>query len=260
MKFSEIVLCSDLDGTLLNEKNQISEENLKAIEYFRNNGGKFMIATGRVPEAVRPVIGDITIDFPCICHNGCSVYDLEEEKYIEMTPLDEDAVDAAKKIIEISPKSGVEVMTYKGIYVTKSNHATDRHLKYEKINFFEADGMENAPKPWLKILFAQEEEDTELIKREIAKTVYWDKYNFAKTYKYYYEIFNKNASKGTALEKICKTYGIDLKNVIAIGDNENDISMLSVAGTGVAVENASEHVKVHAKMCAESVADLILKL
>jgi len=265
MKFSGLVLCSDLDGTLLDEKNQISEKNIEAIEYFRKNGGKFMIATGRVPEAVEPVIKNLSLDFPCICHNGCSIYDLKEKIYIEVTPLNDGVKNVINEIMRISPKSGVEVMTEEGIYVVNSTYATDRHLKYEKIKFFEADGIEKVPKQWIKVLFAQEPDETEFIKQSMINSIYSKKYNFSKSYKYYYEVFNKNASKGTALAKTCKEYGIDLKNVIAVGDNENDIPMLRESGMSAAVFNAPDYVKecadiVVCKNDEDAIFDLISKI
>ncbi len=265
MKFKDLVLCSDLDGTLIDEENKIPKENIEAIEYFRAHGGKFMIATGRVPEAVFPVIDGLKTDFPCICHNGCSVYDLEKKQYIETIPLDDGAVLVAEEIIKLSSNSGVEVMTEQGICVVKRTPATDFHIQYEKVDFITADEIKNAPKPWLKILFAQSPQETEKIKESLINSHYNNKYNLQKTHNFYYEIFNKNASKGASLKKLCEEYGIDLKNVIAIGDNENDISMLSVAGKSAAVYNASDVVKKHADIitCSNeegAIADLISKL
>lgn len=77
-RFEGLVLCSDVDGTLIDEHNSVPKENLEAIQYFRAHGGKFTLATGRIPEAVTPVLHGITLDFPCICHNGCSIYDFTQ--------------------------------------------------------------------------------------------------------------------------------------------------------------------------------------
>ena len=265
MKFKDLVLCSDLDGTLIDENNVISKENIEAIEYFRAHGGKFMIATGRVPEAVYNTLGALKTDFPCICHNGCSVYDLNRNEYEETISLDDGAVSVAKEIMNSSLSSGVEVMTIKGICVVKRTPATDFHIQFEKVDFITSDKIENAPKPWFKILFAQSPEETEMIKERFLNSSHNKTYNLQKTHSLYYEIFNKNASKGAALTKLCKKHKIDLKNVIAIGDNENDISMLSVAGKSAAVSNASDIVKRHADIITRSneesaIADLISKL
>ncbi len=265
MKFSGLVMCSDLDGTLIDEENKVSKENLDAIEYFRSHGGKFMIATGRVPDAVTPAMGDLKTDYPCICHNGCSVYDFLRNEYIETISIDEDALPVVREIMSVCPSSGVEVMTAQGIYVIKRTKATDFHIEFEKIKAYYTDHIEDAPKPWFKILFAQSPNETDIIKEAFINSPYHEKYSLLKTHKFYYEIFNKTASKGNSLSKFCEHNGIDLKNVIAIGDNENDISMIDIAGVGAAVANAPDLVKAHADIitCSNeesAIADLISKL
>lgn len=265
MKFSDLVICSDLDGTLINEQNKIPKENLEAIEYFRGNGGKLMIATGRFPDGVPPAIGTLEPDFPCICHNGCSVYDLAKKEYIEMTPLDADVAEVVDEIINVCPTIGIEVMNKDGICVAKRNFATDRHIEYELVDNVFSEGVRSANKPWIKILFAEDAEKIDMVKEKFLNSSHREKFNMLKTHRWYYEIFNKNASKGAALKKFCDIYGINLKNVIAIGDNENDITMLDVAGTAAAVANAPDEVKAHADIitCSNeegAIADLISRL
>lgn len=265
MKFENIYICSDLDGTLLNENNEISKENLDAIEYFRSHGGKFMIATGRVPDAIFPAIGDLKTDFPCICLNGCGIYDLELRKYVETIALDDGVQEVTQEIMEYSKNSGVEIFNDDGICVVRRTPAVDFHLNYEKVTEKLTADLEDIPKPWLKILFAQSPEETDAIREKFLSSCYHEKYTLVKTHNLYYEIFNKSASKGKALLKLCKDYGIDLKNVVAIGDNENDITMLDVAGVGAAVSNAPEIVKKNADIitCSNekhAIADLIKKL
>ena len=265
MKFSGLIICSDVDGTLIDENNVVPKSNIEAIEYFRAHGGKFMIATGRIPKAVTVATGDIPFDFPGICHNGCSVYDFSENAYKETIEIDENAIPVAEEIINFMPTSGVEVMTAQGIYVPKRTPATDFHVTFEKVDMVLIDRICDAPKPWFKILFAQNPEETDKIKDKFLNSFHNENYNLIKTHQFYYEIYNKTASKGAALAKFCKNNGIDLKNVIAIGDNENDISMIDVAGIGAAVGNAHDIVKAHADIitCSNedgAIADLVSRL
>jgi len=265
MKFSGLIICSDVDGTLINGNNVIPKNNLEAIEYFRAHGGKFMVATGRIPEAVTPATGDLVFDYPAICHNGCSVYDFNEMTYKETIEIDEAAIPAAEEIIKFMPTVGVEVMTAKGIYVAKRTAATDFHVTFEQVDAVYIDKICDAPKPWFKILFAQKPEETDAIKEAFLNSPHCKNYNLIKTHQFYYEIYNKTASKGAALARFCKNNGIDTKNIIAIGDNENDIAMLDVAGTSAAVGNAHDLVKAHADIitCSNedgAIADLVSRL
>lgn len=265
MKFSGLVICSDVDGTLVDENNVVPKNNIEAIEYFRAHGGKFMVATGRVPEAVLPATGDLTFDYPCICHNGCSVYDFSNNEYKEVISIYEDVIPAAEEIMKLFPTSGVEVITGKGICIIKRTSATDFHIEFEKVEAIFADSIKDAPKPWFKLLFAQTPVETDAIKEAFLNSPYNENYNLMKTHQFYYEIFNKSASKGAALARFCERSGIDTKNIIAIGDNENDITMLEVAGTAATVSGASDVVKAHADIvtCSNedgAIADLISRL
>lgn len=265
MKFTDLVICSDLDGTLLNEQNAIPKENIEAIEYFRAHGGKIMFATGRFPEAVLPAIDGFLPDFPCICHNGCSLYDLSKMEYVEIIPLDDEVVSVIDEIIRLFPSVGIEVMNKEGLCAARRNFATDRHAEYEKIEAIITDGVKNTPKPWIKMVAAEDPDMVDAIREKLLDSPFREKYNMLKTHKFYYEIFNKSATKGTALKKLCNIYGINPENVIAVGDNENDISMLKAAGTAVAVANAHDDVKTCADIitCSNeegAIADLIERL
>lgn len=265
-RFDGLVLCSDIDGTLVDNMGNVPKENIEAIKYFRENGGKFTLVTGRVPEGVYHILSDLEIDYPCVCHNGCSIYDFNGNKCIEMMELSKSAVMPMNEIMKISPESGVEIMTSEGIYVLKNNGAVERHLTNENLMAKYINTVDEVDVPWIKILFAQmSESDTDKINRQMKDSVYNKDYSIIKSHMLYYEIFNKNAGKGAALKKLCESLKIDLKNVVAIGDSDTDISMISIAGIGAAVENASENVKNQANIITcennkAAVSDLISKL
>lgn len=264
-KFEGLVLISDVDGTLIDENNKVPKENIEAIEYFRAHGGKFTLATGRIPDALLSVVSGIELDLPCICHNGCSIYDMGKREYISMVELEKSAKTAAEEMLLISPVSGIEVMTTEGIYVVKQTAATDYHLSLEKVSAKYRNSFDEVKVPWLKILFGQSDEETGYLNEKMIGSKWKEQFTIIRTHKFYFEIFNKNASKGNALCDLCKRFKIDLKNVIAIGDNDNDVSMIELSGIGAAPENAYESVKEKAQIITKSnvegaVADLISKL
>ena len=69
-KFSNILICTDLDGTLLDDEKRISDENIKAIEYFKDNGGYFTFVTGRMPFFVKNIYVKIRPNAPFGCSNS----------------------------------------------------------------------------------------------------------------------------------------------------------------------------------------------
>ncbi len=245
-KYQGLVLCADVDGTLINEENKVPKENLEAIEYFQAHGGKFTIASGRAPETIVPVLPGLNLDFPCICQNGCGIYDFEKNAYISTVPVGRDAARVVKEIRALSPNSGIEVMCPEGIYVVKNNFATERHLTYEKIGARYADSLEEVTSEWIKILFADDPEEITKIQEAMRDSESHKEYSIVRTHRYYYEIFNKKANKGNALKTLCSLCGIDMKNVIAVGDNDNDAPLLLAAGKSAAVKNASKEASMAA--------------
>ena len=110
--------------------------------------------------------------------------------------------------------------------------------------------LEGAVKPWIKVLCTQEREEVDKLRQLIDSSEYATKFSYTQSSPYYYEILPKDVSKGTATQKLCEILGIDNSNFFAVGDNENDMEMIKLAGTGVAVQNASDKVKA----CADLIA------
>ena len=76
-KFDGYLILSDMDGTLLGDDRQISQENREAVAYFTQNGGRFAVATGRSKAGMEYFLQDIAINAPCVICNGAVVYDFQ---------------------------------------------------------------------------------------------------------------------------------------------------------------------------------------
>ena len=88
-KFDGLLLCTDLDDTLLTDDKRVSEENIAALQYFMENGGLFTFATGRVPEGARLMLQYIVPNAPMVCFNGGAIYDYASEKFIWQAELND---------------------------------------------------------------------------------------------------------------------------------------------------------------------------
>ena len=84
-KFDGILICTDLDGTLLKNDKSISKENMNAIEYFKQNGGYFTFITGRMPFFSHEAIDIVKPNCPFGCINGAGVYDHRKNEYVWKT-------------------------------------------------------------------------------------------------------------------------------------------------------------------------------
>lgn len=250
-KFDGILLCTDLDATLLNDENRVSEENIKAIEYFKAEGGMFTFVTGRVPSGARLMLEYVKPNAPVVTFNGAGIYDFEKNELLWGTYLD----DRAKKVIEYVEERvsdlGLVVCADEKVYFPLMNQWVDDYHKLENFPLDTTPYMEISEK-WKKALFVTASEDMPTIRRLVAESGYGDAFDFVQSCEFYYEILPKGVSKGTGLARLSEILGVDRSKIIACGDNENDISMIEYAGVGVAVENAIDSLKAAADMVTVS--------
>ncbi len=242
-KFEGILLISDIDGTLVRNDKSLSEENLKAIEYFKDNGGSFSVITGRIPYGAKDVIEKVRPNVPCGCLNGGGVYDFSLRKYLFTEKLSKKVLEMVKYIDSNIPGIGIEVHTHDKIYFCKENTATDKHIADEKLPLLRCNYYDIS-EDFAKILFAcEKDEDMLQLIRLLNSHKMAAEFDFVRSDEKYYEIISKNMSKGNMLKKITELIGKEIKRVIAIGDNDNDVSMIEQADIGIAVSNASETAK-----------------
>lgn len=236
-KFDGILIATDLDGTLLSDDKSISAENKSAIEYFMSEGGYFTFTTGRSKQGINFILEQLTPNAPIVIFNGSALYDLNKDKIIWETFLDENAANVLKMIETGFPYSGIEVCSKNGIYVSRGNELIHQQLAFEGIpeNYLHFSEVKD---PWRKALFVQDEDKMPYVREAIAASPYAKSYNFMQSSPYYYEILPKDASKGNGLLKIAEILGIPPEKTVGVGDNENDITLIRNAGVGVAVANA----------------------
>ena len=239
-KFDGILLCTDLDGTLLRNDKTISRENKEAIEYFKSEGGLFTFITGRMPYYVSDMYEAINPNCPFGCINGGGIYDHRRGEYLWTTQLDDSVSVLIEYIDKNIPDIGIQVSTFYKTYFSKDSEAMTAFRK--------AAGLPNiirhyseVTEPIGKIIFADfKESNIQLLEKLLRSHEIADKFGFIRSDKTLFEIIPKGVNKGTLLTKMAEILGIDMKRTVAIGDYNNDVPMLRAAGLGVAVSNASE--------------------
>lgn len=247
MKYKLIV--SDMDGTLLNSQGKVSDETKKAMKNLLEKGMYIAIATGRIYTTARVYAKHLGIVTPIICCNGAVVKNLEDDKKIYGNPISKED---CFKIIDICKENDLyfhfysedtiygEKLEYKMLYFSewaKTLNEEDR-IKIKVVE----DSREIIEKETI-YKFGIQTDDIELLDY-ISKLMNKEKNIEArKSLSNMLDLMNKGVSKGNAVKNLAKSLGIKREEIIAIGDNENDISMLEYAGLGVAMGNAEEEVK-----------------
>ena len=107
--FKDIILFSDIDGTLCTYDKKIPAKNLAAIERFKALGGRFSVCTGRSALSLRRAVDVSIFNFPAIIFNGGGIYDYSKDEYIKDSGLDMDVTPFVNEVFEKYPDVGLEV-------------------------------------------------------------------------------------------------------------------------------------------------------
>ena len=236
------LMAVDMDGTLLNAENQITPVTEAAIKKAMTGGLKFTLCTGRPLQGVLRYVKQLQLDCPIITYNGAMIVHSGSGEVLFSQNMDSDE---ARKVWAIADKLGA------ALFVWSAGELFARAPR-EKVAFYEE----------ITKTTAKEIGDfEELVQRGITKLLWYDvpevlddlivdlqgagfeKTTFTKSRAYFLEFFSAFTSKAVAMEKLGEYYGIDKSEMIAVGDQTNDLPMIEYAGLGVAMGNAVDAVK-----------------
>lgn len=256
------MVCIDMDGTLLNSQKKLSEINKVALKKAYDKGVHIIICTGRNTNSAKYFSHLIGIKSAAIANNGAIVLDEDGEVLLFKETLNKEQ---CVKLLEIGRKYKA-TPNFHGIgkiYLDSKlrkivndlffNRKVPEIYKIKNIYF------KNGSKSWAdlfskeeeffgKCIFTQSKSKLALIEKEVING------DFEITYsgKHCLEINNKGVNKGRAVKLLADHYNIKKEEIICIGDNGNDISMIEYAGLGVAMANGTEAVKEIADYVTDS--------
>ncbi len=241
--FDGILICTDLDGTLLKKDKSISENNLKAINFFQKEGGNFTIMTGRMPTTAFEICEKIKLKVPFGCINGGAIYDYYKKEYVWAMPLSHKVINLVDWVEKNLPTVGIQLNTDKDIYFCRDSSALVKFREDTKAPNIFCDYHKNNEK-FLKIVFGEDDEETILtLADKLNSHPLAPEFSFVRSDNSLYEILPPNISKAVAFNKMVEIYGYDYEKTIAVGDYYNDISLVMAAKTGIAVANACDELK-----------------
>lgn len=250
------LVITDLDGSLLDDESRISNENIAAIRKVKKNNILFGIASGRAQTVIEKIAGKYGIrDYIDIMIgiNGVELSDKDLLVDAQSNYLEKEI------IIEIAKKYeayDVAFIVHDGntIISNKANSYTEIERKLNDFDqIVESDVEKAITRNFPRLMIVGEPS----VLNEILIDMGTEKrpYNFFKTYPYFLEVVSLQVSKGTMLRQYCMNKGIDMNEVLSVGDNDNDIDMLRQCGYGTAVANATENLKNHAKHVTQATND-----
>lgn len=240
----------DMDGTLLNSNNEVSKRTKIAIDKAKEKGIYVVLATGRILKSALQFRRELDIRNPIVACNGAIIVN-EHEEIIYKKPLDKNIIE---NILDLAKENNIYYHFYDeyGFYantlveevISFYNTATAKLKGLElDINIFKDKGevLTKEDLNVLKFMFIDNDlEKLFKVRRELDRM---EVLSTSSSWDNNIEVMGKGVSKGEGLTYLCKELNIDRKQVITIGDNENDLSMLEFAGMGVAMGNSKDEIK-----------------
>lgn len=214
------LIALDMDGTLLNNEHNVSEENRMAIKKAEKKGVHVVLSTGRSLKTARDYVLSLELSSYLVTVNGSEIWGPDGE-LVHRSPV---ATEHIQWMHELSSQHNARFWAI-STENNWNNEMPDDLLSQE----------------WLKFGFHIEEDDVrEKVLKELKAKGLFELSNSSLVN---IEVNALGINKAKGLEKVCGLLGISMENVMAVGDSLNDIAMITDAGLGIAMGNAQEAVK-----------------
>lgn len=236
------LIAADMDGTLLNNKGEITPGTLRAIEKAVESGVIFTISTGRPLQGIERYSQLLNLKAPIIAYNGALIVVADTGEILFQQNLE---TEDARQILKFGTRYHTTMCVWSDNQLY-GNILNGRIYDYKRMSQVEPRLIEDEEallrQGITKILWYDEVGAIRRWQKRLACETF-ENVTFCTSKPVFLEFFNSKVSKAVALEKVGQLYHIKREEMIAIGDGFNDQTMLEYAGLGVAMGNAPEEIK-----------------
>ncbi len=254
---NQTLYISDLDGTLLNRNSIVSPHSIEKINRLLQKGMLFTIATARTPATVVPLLEQLQIDIPAVLMNGAVLYDIRRKLYIRTNGFTDNS---ALRYIDLLEKRGLVPFAYRidnnklKVFHKPLANNMQREFKRQRENTpykefiptidYSVELLDNPP---LFLMIIDRFDKLQIAAAEINRTGKCSLFcyrDIVDTEYGYLEIYPKGVSKAATAQQIIDK--LTPWEVVAFGDNLNDMPLFKIADRRYAPENAVDEVKQQA--------------
>jgi Cof subfamily protein (haloacid dehalogenase superfamily) len=233
------LIALDLDGTLLNSREEVSPRNRAAIRAALDAGIRIVLVTGRGVDTPIRISKELNLNLPVICCHGALTKDFLAGKTLGHIPV---PMQYAKPVVEFAERNGLSIALYSEefFYRLQGHELYMEDMRgpaWREVRSFQ-DVMRSAP-TFIRFLG---KESVDAMLREFGDLPLHFKHE---TWLDFVEcaVTNREATKQRALARLCADFQIVAERVLAIGDSRNDVPMMRWAGLGVAMGNSLPEVR-----------------
>lgn len=267
----------DIDGTLLNSAGELTEYTIDTIKQVTEKGIKVVLTSGRVTDSVRGIASKLNADKHVICDNGATIVDLENNQIVFSNYIEKNTI---VKLVEFCLTNNVYYMVFTNkeiivkdlqhmalAFYKQRHHLRDEATGVSQIKFAGLEYIKKVKDPFTRIVICDQDraiynsiinmlknfDDIALLAApHISNKIIKDGDSEILLSYSYAEILAKDTNKWTAIKNLTNKLGIKTEEIMAIGDNFNDIEMIQNAGLGIAMNNGSPVAKEVASVIAPS--------
>ncbi|ANA78657.1 Cof-like hydrolase [Paenibacillus vortex V453] len=242
----------DVDGTLLNDDHEITEKTRNTVMEAAKQGVEIVLCTGRGPLNSIPFMKSMGLGGYVISHNGAATVEVETQKIVHQFGMDPLQLEPFMKYCR---EHGVhfDVNTAFEMYVDQVEElAGPVRFMYENYLMLPSNlpAWEELSGPVVKLTAFGESADMDRVYGDWSK---WNlPLNMLRSGEFFIDLMHRDASKGNALKQLAANRGYQQEEVLAIGNYFNDITMLTFAGMGIAMDNSPVEVKAAANAVTTS--------
>ncbi|CAG5088405.1 MAG: Cof-type HAD-IIB family hydrolase [Thermobacillus sp.] len=237
-KFDLIAI--DVDGTLLNDRHQLTPTVIEAVREAAESGAEIVLATGRGPINSIPLLEEIGLAGTLITHNGAATVESEGRRVLHSFSIPHEAM---VPYMEYCRENGVhfDINTAFDMYNESSTPEADAMYVHYRVVPIRRRPDDPLPPDLVKFTAFGSKEQMDRVQREWEA---WDSpLRRIRSGDWFIDVQHADVSKGKALERLASLRGIDRSRIMAIGNYYNDIDMLRFAGLGIAMGNSPDEVK-----------------
>lgn len=237
----------DIDGTVLNSRHALSPIVRDTIRLVRAAGIPVCLATGKLFAGVRPLVDELLLTGPQITGNGGATIEAQTGDLIASNTLtSQQLADSLRALATCAPDVAIAWYTHDTIFSDAAYGFLDKALApYHEPSVQHIASFRALPLP-IKLLIATEPQRLDQIRVNL-ETALEPHVKIVRTAIDFLECMNPAINKGQALTQVMSYYGVHQAEVLAIGDGENDISLLEVSGVRIAMGNADPRLIPYAQ-------------